>query len=429
MEIQTEIIKKENKKGQILFVMERTLEYFISIIVGGAYLAKVTQAIGMSQGVTGILTAFISLGAVFQILALFLAGKRKVKRFVTFLHTINQFAFAIIYLIPLIPIPKILKHGFFIVFLLMGHIFQKVVDSPKTVWEMSFVEENKKGDYAAKKEITSLLTGVVFSYLVSFVIDYFESRNRLTIAFAICAVSIFLLAVWHLITLLSTPAREFPVKTEKISFFQAFKTVFSNKAVRKVLVVATLYQIIYCSVLSFFGAYTTGSKENYGLGFNMSFIATLGMVYAILRSLVSRPIGKFADKFSVKSSCMLCYSLYAVSLLFGAFTTPQNGKVVYTIHYMLQAIAMAGINSSLINLLYEEVEPDQRMCAFAVQQSFSGLVGFLSAIVAGVFVDFVQRQENGTLLGLYAQQWLSVWGVLIAVLVVLFIRFFMKKEK
>ncbi|MBR5501662.1 MAG: 3-phosphoshikimate 1-carboxyvinyltransferase, partial [Oscillospiraceae bacterium] len=37
-----------------------------------------------------------------------------------------------------------------------------------------------------------------------------------------------------------------------------------------------------------------------------------------------------------------------------------------------------------INLLYEEVAPEQRMCAYAVQQSVSGIIGFLAALGAGV---------------------------------------------
>lgn len=421
-------LQKSNKKGQILFIIERTLEYFISIMVGGAYLAKITQAIGISQGLTGILTSFISLGAVFQILALFLAGKSKPKRFVTLLHTINQFAFAIIYLIPLINFPKTVKTVFFCVFLLVGHIFNNLVSSPKTAWELRFVPEDKKGGYTAKKEIISLMTGIVFSFGVSFVIDYFEESGRLEIAFAISAAAIFIMALSHLLTLLKTQEREIPVASEKISFVKAFRIVFSNPAVRKVLLVATFYWIIHNAVIGFFGTYTISTQEEYGLGFSMTFISLLSMLYAVVRSLVSYPIGKFADKFSFKNACILCYLIYALSLVFGGFTTPENGKIFYTIYYLLFAISMAGVNGSLVNLLYEEVEPSQRMCAYAVQQSVTGIIGFLSAIVAGVFVDFV-HSKGGTLLGLYAQQWLSWFGVAMAVATATFIWLFMKKKK
>ena len=180
---------KESKRGKDLYVLEAALEYFIAIIVGGSYLAKITQAIGMSQGLTGILTAFVSLGHVFQIFALAFAGKRRVKKLVTVLHTVNQLCFAVIYLIPLVPVPAIVKHVFFIVFLLAGHVLSNLIGAPKIGWMMSFVGEKERGAFAAKKEIVSLLGGMVFSYLVSFVIDYFEATGQLTVAFVVSAIS------------------------------------------------------------------------------------------------------------------------------------------------------------------------------------------------------------------------------------------------
>ena len=81
-------------RSRCLYVAEAALEYFISLLVTGAYLAKITSAIGMSDMLTGILTSFVSLGFGFQIIAVFLANKRPVKRWVTLLHCLNQMAFA-----------------------------------------------------------------------------------------------------------------------------------------------------------------------------------------------------------------------------------------------------------------------------------------------------------------------------------------------
>ena len=420
---------KQRKRGQNLYIVEASLEYFIAIIIGGAYLAKITEALGMSQGLTGILTAFVSLGYVFQIFALFLAGKRKVKGFITVMHTVNQVCFAIIYLIPLIPIPTIVKHVFFIVFLLAGHIISNLIGSPKIGWYMTFVEEKERGSFTAKKEITSLLGGMIFSYLVSFVIDYFEATGQLTVAFAISAVAIFVLAIAHTFTLIGTPQHELPVSNDSNNFLLAAKTVFSNKRVRHVLVVAVLYNLTTTTVTAFYGAYTAGAKENFGLGFSMTFIAILSIVHSLARVAASRPMGRFADKYSFKTMGTFCYALLGLSFAVNVFTTPTNGSVMYTIYYVIHAVALAGTNSCIINLLYEEVKPELRMSALAVQYTVSGLIGFLGAIVAGVFVDAVQANVGGTMLGLYAQQWLSVWGVFLCVMLVAYISIFMKKKK
>ena len=64
-------VKDEYKTSRILYIIEAMLEYFVSISVGTVYLAKITSFIGISDGLTGILSAFVSLGCGFQILSIF----------------------------------------------------------------------------------------------------------------------------------------------------------------------------------------------------------------------------------------------------------------------------------------------------------------------------------------------------------------------
>lgn len=419
----------QDKKGKNLYILEAALEYFISLTITGAYLAKITSAIGMSQGLTGILTAFVSLGYVFQIFALFLAGKRKVKGFITILHMINQLCFALIYLVPLVNVPTALKHGFFIVFLLIGYIVSNLIGAPKLGWYMTFVKDKERGEFTAKKEMVSLVGGMIYSYLLSFVIDHFEAVGQLNVAFIISAISIFLLALAHTLNLLATPAVELPVNDSTSNFKNAVKTVFRNRRVLKVLVIASAYNVISSGIIAFYGAYTISMPEKFGLGFSMQLVAAFSIIGAFVRVLFSRPIGRFADKYSFKNSSILCYSLLALALLMVAFAVPANGTLMYALYVVIHAVAMAGVNSGMINLLYEEVQPEQRMCAFAVQQTISGLVGFSFAILSGVFVDWVQKMPAGQFCGMFAQQWLSLVGVLICVFVVLFIQFCMKKKK
>ena len=75
------------KRSRLLYIIEAALEYFISITVTGAYLATLTNSLGFSDSLTGILTSFVSLGCGFQIIAIFLANKRPVKRCVPISQT------------------------------------------------------------------------------------------------------------------------------------------------------------------------------------------------------------------------------------------------------------------------------------------------------------------------------------------------------
>ena len=61
------------RKSRLFYIIEAAVEYFLSTFVAGAYLAKMTSAIGIKDSLTGIITAFVSLGFGFQIFALLLA--------------------------------------------------------------------------------------------------------------------------------------------------------------------------------------------------------------------------------------------------------------------------------------------------------------------------------------------------------------------
>ena len=79
----------KKKRGQQMYHLEAALEYLISILVAGSYLATLTKAIGLSDGLTGILSSVISLGCLFQLFSVALRPKR-VKRTVVVLSVLNQ---------------------------------------------------------------------------------------------------------------------------------------------------------------------------------------------------------------------------------------------------------------------------------------------------------------------------------------------------
>ena len=55
-------------------------EYLISILISGAYLAKLTTTIGITDGMTAVLSSIASLAAMFQAVSIFLVHKTPEKR-------------------------------------------------------------------------------------------------------------------------------------------------------------------------------------------------------------------------------------------------------------------------------------------------------------------------------------------------------------
>ena len=390
------------KTRRVLFIFEAALEYFIYIAVGTVYLAKLSTYIGIPDWLTGILTSFVSLGCAFQIFAVFLGRFKPVKTWVTVFHIISQVLFACLFFVPTIRISVEVKTILFIVMLFLAQVIHNVINAPKINWFMSLVDDNKRGSFTANKEMVSLAGGMLFSYALGMFLDYYEGIGDNEQGFIICGIGLLILMVLHSLTLIFS--LEKPVeKTNKISFKEQFSAIFKNKKIFKIVVVSVLWNVANYATVSFSGTY-----QNNELGFSMQFASAIIIIGSFARVLLSKPLGKYADKHSFSKMLSICFIIETVAFGLNIFTVPANGKVLYTLYCLLHSMGMAGINSSLINLMYDYVEEDQRVNALAINQTCYGLSGFLTTLALSPVLAIVQKNGN-TIFGttIYAQQLFS----------------------
>lgn len=410
------------KNSRIMYIIEAALEYFISILIGGAYLARLTSELGLSDSVTGILSSLISIGCSMQIVAIFLFGNRSAKRRVTVMHTLNQLCFALIYFVPFIDLPRGAKVAAFVVLLLSGHVINNVVQSPKIHWFMSLVEDKKRGRFTAIKEIISLIGGMVFSLVMGSLMDMYEERGELQKSFIVCGIALFVFMVGHTVCLICS--REKPVRAQETEGKKKLIAELArDKSFLKIILVSVFWSVATHVSTPFYGTYQI--KE---LGFSMTFVSILSTVYAICRSCVSLPLGRYADRHSFAKMLNICFIVMMVAFGVQSFTAPENGKIFYTMYYMLYAVGMAGINSGSINLIYERVSMEKRVCALAFKNTLTGLVGFGTTLLAGMFVEHIQSSGN-TLFGMpiYAQQATSAISAVLVVGIIVYLNTVVKK--
>ena len=416
--------KDEFTLSRILYIIEAAIEYFIAILVTGAYLAKITAAIGLSDTLTGILTSFVSLGCGFQIIAIFLANKRPVKRWVTILHSINQLVFAVIYIVPFMEVSKTVKIILFILLLLSGHVINNVVNAPKINWFMSLVDDHKRGRFTANKEMISLIGGMAFSFAMGAVIDNFEAAGDLSGAFIVCGITVFALMIVHSATLVFSKEK-IAEENEKIPTKALIGELIKDKNLFKVILVSVLWNVVTYSATPFYGSYQI--KE---LGFSMTFISILAAAYAVARTIFSMPLGKFADKHSFADMLNICFIIMLVAFCINMFTVPSNGKVLYTVYYMLYAIGMAGINSATVNLIYDYVGKEKRTGALALKSTFAGFAGFFTTLAVSPLVSFIQSKNNSFLgLNVYAQQVVSALAAILLIGLIIYLNVVVKRIK
>ena len=389
--------------SRILYIIEAALEYFVSIAVSTIYLAKLTEYIGFSDSLTGILSSFVSLGCGFQMIAIFLANKKPVKRWVTILHILSQVMFAILYLVPLFDFSKEIKTIIFVIMLLGAHIINNVVNAPKINWYMSLVDDKKRGRFTANKEIISLLGGMAFSYFMGSAFDYFEGLGNIKGAFIVGGITIFVLMMLHSATLIFAKEKQ-SENSKNTTVGVQLKRLLKDKTLFKVVLISVLWNVANYVSTPFMGTYQT--KE---LAFTTSFASIIVMAGSLFRVFCSKPLGKFADKHSFTKMLIVCFIIEAVAFGINAFTNPSNGKVVYFIYQLLYSAGMAGINSSVINLIYDYVDAEQRTSALALKQTFAGFAGFFTTLLVSPLVSFIQANGNKVLgISMYAQQLLSL---------------------
>ena len=413
------------KFSRLMYIIEAALEYFVSLAVGTVYLAKLAEYIGLSDSLTGILSSFVSLGCGFQLIAIFLANKRPVKRWVTLLHTVSQALFAMIYLIPVFTFTQTEKTVLFIGSLLVAHIIHNAINPPKINWYMSLVDNDKRGRFTANKEIVSLISGMAFSYGLGAIMDHFEALGDIRTAFIICGIGVFGLTVLHSITLLVSQEKPVRVEERRESVGASLKNLFKNKDLFKIILISVIWNVANYATTPFMGTYQT--KE---LAFTMTFATVIAMVGSLLRALFSQPMGKFADKYSFSKMLIVCFSIAAVAYGVNIFTVPSNGKIFYFIHYALHCIAMAGINSATINLIYDYVEPNQRTQALALNQTLAGFTGFFVTLIMSPLVAFIQNNGNCIFgLSVYAQQVMSIFSFIVVLLIIVYMLVVVSKIK
>lgn len=414
---------KSNAKDRLCYILEETFNYLITILLSGSYLAKVTSTLGFSDGLTAILSTINTLGCSMQLLSVAFFQKGTYKRRITGMFMLSQLLFTLLYIVPFVQIPHNLRAVLFIAFILLGQILLNAVLTPRTNWYMSFVDNGERGIFTARKEAFSLVCGIAFQFGMSAMIDYYEAKWNIRVSLAICALVIFLLSAGHTLSLFFTEDKKIPKNKQPL--LQQIKSVFTRKETRSLLVLSILWAICHSVAIPFYGTYTI--KE---LGFSMSYVAFLSLLSAVSRILASMVLGKYADKYSFAKMLRLCYCIIALGFAVAAFVRPANGHILYAVYSMLNAMAMGGINSGEINLIYDYVAPAQRTAALSVRNTVFGVTGFLTVTAISPLLTHIQNAGNRFCgIPVYGQQVLSAIACFACVLTAFYVHLVVGKMR
>ncbi len=399
---------RQYKRSRVLYHIEAALEYLISLLVSGSFLAYLTASLGISDSLTGIISSIISLGCLFQLCSIFIRRKR-VKRFVIWLSVFNQLCFMLLYILPLGDrISSSVKTVLFVAMILGAYFLYNLAFPKKISWFMSLVSDAERGRFTAVKEIISLLSGIVFSFVMGQVVDYFDARGNATGVFVTGAVTIFVLMVLHTLSMvfsIEPVDKAHPIPRLK----EGIRHVLENTQMRRVVMVFVLYSIASYSMTPFLGSYQIKELE-----LSQATIALLAAAGSLVRVFVSIPMGSFADKVGFAKALRLCFVIWGVSCLCVAAAVPATGMICILLYYILLNVAMSGISSAMTNLVFDYVPREERADALAITQAVAGVVGFITTLCISPLVSLIQQNGNQIWgIGIYAQQVTAVISMML----------------
>ena len=417
---------KEYLRSRRAYRLECAFEYFVALVVSGAFLATLLTSIGISDAVTGIISSFISLAFLFQIFSIFVVRKvSNTKRFVIIFHFLSQMFFMALYIVPFLPFTVEYKQVAVIICMLLAYFGNYFVTSMIYNWGNSHVDPRKRASYSAGKEMLSLISGMAITLLLGYVMDYFEMMDNTEGGFIFIAVSVFIFSVCDLICLLLIKNRIKPKeKAAGVPMKTVMKKTVGNRNFVNVIILTSLWEIGRYTTIGFMGTYQI--KE---LAYTVGAVQVINIVANFARFAVSKPFGRYSDKTSFSRGAEIGLIIAAASFAVNMFTTPSN-RVFVIIYTILFNVAAAGTSQNFFSIAYSYVDGDYFVEASAIKNSISGILGFAASIGASALLDYIQNNGN-MLFGIhvYGQQVLSAISFAFVLAAILFNHFVIRKQK
>ena len=416
--------KDKYKNSRILYLFEASFANLIDVLANGAYLAKLTSEIGISDGMTAILTALTSLAGIAQLVTIRLAGKATYKRTVIGIMIPAELIFASLYLIPFLNLGAVGMSVIFFIAMLSARILESVIMPLKVTWFMNLVPIENRGEYTSVLRITSALGTVIVSFAAGFVIDYFDSQDNIECAFLVLCGMILFFTLSNLLTLALSREKEREVKTGNANLSSNLKHLLKEKTFTKLILILLLAAVGNNVITPFTGTYKINE-----LGFTMTFISTLTSVSTIIRILTMYVFGRLSRRISHETILNIGYAVTFVGFLINIFSSPK-APFLYVIFSVLNSVSVGVLAISSTNIILELFTREHQAAAISVSTIATGFLAFLSTIAVSPFVSFMQSRGN-QLFGItvYAQQLLSALAAFFYLVLIIYYNLSFLPEK
>ena len=416
--------KSKHEFSKNMYILHAALGYFITLITSGTYLAKLTTTIGISDGMTAVLGAVTSLAGVFQLLSIPLSSRPRAKGTVVPMVLINELLHGFLYLIPFLGLPRGGNSAVFFVCIFLSLVMQQVSSPLKFNWFMSLVPSRERPAFQSAVQIFSHITGLIFTFTASWLIDYFERIDNHSAMFLTFSLTIMVISLLNMLTLMVSKEEERQVP-DRQNIFSAFSTLVRNRGF-------LLYILMYLcnSVGTNISGPFLGTYQIKELGLSMIRISVFNATTVVVSVVFLAIFAPISRKKGMKGLMIAGFITKAVSYLMVSLAAPGRGFVFFILYYAIQAIGTAAISIGIDTMVLDIVPESQRVSAMATRSVIIGPIAFLTTVVMTPFLTFVQGRGN-MFFGrtVYAQQIMGVMSFAVILCAALVYYIFAKRQE
>ena len=417
---------KEYKISQRAYTLECMFEYFISLLVADAFIAKLLKYFGASDALCGVISSFISLSFLFQIFSVLVMGRiRSTKKTAIIFHTAAQFLFSCLYLIPFLPVDNGARRIIFIIGILAAYFGNYFVTNLIYKWGNSFVDPHRRARFSSTKEMVSLFSGMIVSLALGYAIDKLDESGDLTHGFLLSSVCMFVFCAADFICLMcikNDNREKKPEKPPKLS--EIMKNTLGNKDYVNTVILKCLWWGAIYVTIGFLGTYKQDE-----LYYTLAQIQIINIAGCAGRFVLTILFGKFSDKHGFVKGIQLALIVAAAGFVVNIFTAPGTRWLII-VFVLLYNISQAGTFQNMINISYAFVDVKYFVQAAALKDCIAGLFGFICALLSGRLLAAIQENGN-TLFGIpvYAQQVQSAISLIFVIAALIFAQVTLSHKK
>lgn len=386
--------EEDLQRGLRSVIKDGLTTQMMGTLTGGVFLVAFALKLGASNLVIGLLAAIPPLAQLFQIPAIYLVEKYRVRRAISVMTSaVSRLFWLVIALVPFLVSPEVAL-TVLLMALLLYSAFAAIGNCSWNSWMRDLVPQNQLGSFFSKRMRLAAALGIPLALTAGIFIDYWKTRFPTSElhGYSILFFLGFFAGMLGVYFISSIPEPRMVPIVDAPPVYKLISQPFKSTNFKHLTTFLGSWNFAVNLAAPFFTVYMLNR-----LHLNLSVITAFLVLSQITNLAFLRLWGRFSDTFSNKSVLRISGPLFMGCIFAWTFTTlPEKHFLTIPLLILIHigmGIATAGVTLASGNISLK-LAPKGQACAYLATSSFTNSIAAgLAPIFGGLFVDFFAKRE------------------------------------